>query len=117
MPGAEVWLQTHTCFRSSLPKALTVSSHSAGAPGTVTHSALPGGSSGPPMPLFLTSCAQLHSSLSSPTLAHAPESDVLRRNTSKYAAEVLRSLFTSRVRPAGERPQPSMAVTFLEDAS
>ena len=59
VPGAERWLsRAHTCFRSSLPKVLTVSSHSAGAPGTVTHSALPGGSSGPPMPLLLTSCSQ-----------------------------------------------------------
>ena len=111
-----MWLQTHTCFRLSLPKVLTVSSHSAGAPGTVTHSALPGGSSGPPMPLFLTSCAQEQFPLSSPNLAHAPDSDALSRRTlcSRGATE---GLYTSKVRPAGERPQPSIAVTFLEDAS
>ena len=45
-----------TCLKLSFPKVFTVSSHSAGAPGTVTHSALPGGSSGPSMPRLLTSC-------------------------------------------------------------
>lgn len=51
--------QGKTCLRLSLPKVFTVSSHSAGAPGTVTQRALPGGSSGPPMPRFLTSCSRM----------------------------------------------------------
>ena len=85
-------------------------------PGTVTHSALPGGSSGPPMPLFLTSCTQEHISLSAPYPAHAPDSDALSRQTS-CSRGATECLYTSKVRPAGERPQPSIAVTFLEDAS
>ena len=112
-----------TCLRLSFPKVLTVSSHSAGAPGTVTHRALPAGSSGPQMPRLLTSCTcilytaaaalcAVPASLSVPTLFFPVAKDV--RNPCVMEEQ---GILTSRVSPAGERPQPIMAVTLLKDAS
>ncbi len=65
--------RSRACLRFSVPNFLTVSSQSAAAPGTVTHSALSAGSSCPWMPCARTACPLPHITISvgSLFLSHA----------------------------------------------
>ena len=78
--------RSHACLRSSVPKFLTVSSQSAAAPGTVTHSALSAGSSCPSMPCARTACPLPHITISvgSLFLSHAASCPLPHTSTSVW---------------------------------